>query len=71
MKEDGKPVSNITHDHVRHACNTDEDFNKMFNDHIEERDIAPEDLAQEVINSYRWHCVRKPQKQRNQNEDVE
>ena len=71
VKEDGKPVSNITHDHVRHACNTDEDFNKMFNDHIEERDIAPEDLAQEVINSYRWHCVRKPQKQRNQNEDVE
>ena len=68
VKEDGTPVSNLSHDHVKQACSTDQDFRQMFENRIqemektEERDVQPEEVAQQVINSYRWHVVRKPEK---------
>ena len=68
VKADGTPVSNLTVDHVMHACTTDDGFRQFFEkklterEEMEERNVNPDDIAKQVINSYRWHVVRKPQK---------
>lgn len=67
VKADGSPVSNLSIQHVMHACTVDDAFRQFFDNHlskretVEERDINPDEIAQQVINSYRWHVVRKPQ----------
>ena len=67
VKADGSPIGNISEDHVRQAVIDHEEFREMFNRHVNDREIEPEELAKQVRNCYRWHCVRKLQKGNNEN----
>lgn len=69
VKGDGSPIGNISEDHVKQAVQDNEEFSEMFNRHVEERNIEPADLAKQVMNSYRWHCVRKLQNENRFEED--
>jgi hypothetical protein len=67
VKGDGSPIGNISECQVAEAVQDNQEFRKLFNRHVEERNIEPADLAKQVMNSYRWHCVRKLQKGNNEN----
>ena len=69
VKGDGSPIGNISEDHVKQAVQDNEEFSELFNRHVEERNIEPADLAKQVMNSYRWHCVRKLQNENRFEED--
>ena len=67
VKGDGTPIGNISDSDVAQAVQDDEEFGKLFNRHVEERNIEPADLSKQVRNSYRWHCVRKLQQGNTEN----
>ena len=67
VKGDGSPIGNISDSDVAQAVQDDEEFGKLFNRHVEERNVEPADLSKQVRNSYRWHCVRKLQQGNNEN----
>ena len=67
VKADGSPIGNISESDVKQAFQEDEEFRKLFNRHVEERNVEPGELAKQVRNSYRWHCVRKLQQGNSEN----